>query len=130
MLIQNTPIPLQAAGVPLIAFMPAEDGSSITQITINAYGTDGSSLLKVENNEWRVESDLFDFEWVGQRFFFRERSMPVLVLRLEPPHFIAIELFKTKIRGMLLDVNEERLVIGGAKFRDCIASGCHIGFSL
>lgn len=129
-LIKQTPIPIQLGGKPLISFFPPEDGSEITQLSFFASDSSGENLLEVINNEWKIQAGVWDFEWVGKRFQFKDSSgQPALVLRLEPPDFIAVEIFRSCHNGVPLEITEEAVRYGGITLIDNICSGCQVGLS-
>jgi hypothetical protein len=130
-LVKNTPIPIQVRGENLIEFGAPENGSNITQISANLSDASGENILKISANEWKVLSGNWDFKCIGNRYLFLDKfNDPNLILRMEPPHFIAIELFRTSTNGTPIHITEEKMMIGSNTFRGGMISGCHIGISI
>ena len=53
----------------------------------------------------------------------------MLILRMEAPDYIAIELIFTCINGMPIYITEDKVVLGGMDFNNCVASDCGVGFA-
>lgn len=130
-LVENTPIPIEVFGNPLIRFDPAEDGSEVARISVNISDAFGESCLEVKENEWRVLSGAWDFEWRGTRYIFRDsQGVIFLSLDLRPSDStIIVETLKTSVNGVPIHITENSMEFGGARFSGCVANGCQVGFA-
>jgi hypothetical protein len=130
-LITGTPIPIQIFGESLLRFDPPEDGSSVTRISASLRDATGSQFLKIVENEWQVIDGNWDFELVGKRYKFKDAfGSPMLVLRMEAPNFIAIELLKTSVNGTPIHITEDEMLIGTNRFKGMAVSDCAVGFAI
>lgn len=131
LLTQETEIPIQIRGKPLIQFMPPEDGSDVSRINAKITSEDGESILRIAENEWIVETGVWDYEWVGQRMTIRDAQKRVsLQLTLSPPKLIALDRLRYKEPGLDLTVTETEITVNGSTLRDCMAIGCRVGLGL
>ena len=130
-LIQGTPIPIQVGGENLLQFDPPEEGSNIALISASLRDSTGSQFLRIVKNEWQVVNGKWDFQFIGKRYIFKDAlSAPMLIMRMEAPNFIAIELLKTSINGMPIHITEEKMMIGTNTFVGNGISNCRVGFSI
>jgi hypothetical protein len=129
--VTGTPIPLQVKGESLIEFQEPELGSNIARISAKLSDASGESILQIVENEWKVLTGNWDFKCQGNRYIFLDAfQSPSLVLRMEPPHHIAIELLRTSVHGIPIHVTEERMMIGSNTFSGGSMSNCRVGFSI
>jgi hypothetical protein len=128
-LVQGTPIPIKVRGESLLQFDPPEEGSQISRISASLRDSAGAQILKIVGNEWQVINGNWDFEFVGKRYIFKDAfRVPMLILRMEPPNFIAIELLKSSVHGIPVHITEEEMTIGQVVLSGCVASHCRVGF--
>jgi hypothetical protein len=127
-LVSGTPIPIQMYGENIINFEPPEIGSMVTRISASLRDADGSNFLSIVQNEWRVMSGNWDFQCIGNRYIFKDKSgATMLSLRMEPPTYIAIEILRTSVNGTPVHITEDRMMIGTNTFRNCNFSAGGIG---
>jgi hypothetical protein len=127
----GTKIPIQVRGESLLQFDAPEEGSNVTRISASLRDSTGSQFLRIVGNEWQVVNGNWDFQMVGKRYIFKDlRGAPMLILRMEAPDFIAIELLRTSVNGMPIHVTEEKMMIGGTTLIDNISMGSLVGFSV
>jgi hypothetical protein len=130
-LIEGTPVPLRIKDEPVVEFLPPEEGSTVTVVNAHLQSADGTSLLRIENNEWIVETGAWDFEWVGQRISIRDSEGEALRLFVAPPSYIGIDRFRSRVGLWPIDITETefrlgpKLVVGG-EIRNC-ATGVQVG---
>ncbi len=130
MLIQNTPIPIQIAGMPIIAFEEPEPDSDVAIISAFITSDDGSHVLTIARNEWIVTSGVWDYEWVGQRMTIRDSLGSIaLQITVQPPKLIQIDRLRFRRQGYDVLVTGAELRVNGMTFRDCVASNSRIGMS-
>ncbi|WP_156135576.1 hypothetical protein [Novosphingobium malaysiense] len=129
-LVQGTPIPIQVRGTNIIEFEPPEEGSNLARISAKLQDASGNNILSIDKNEWRVLSGSWDFKCVGNRYIFLDKfNAPSLILKMNPPNWIAIELLLTSIDGIPVKVTEEKLMIGSSTFSGGLFSNCRVGFA-
>lgn len=130
-LISGTPIPIEVRGESVIRFQEPEEGSEITRISANLRDAAGNQFLKIVENEWQVMSGDWDFQCIGNRYIFNDRTgSPMLRLRMEPPEYIAIEILRTSVDGIPVHITEDSLMIGTNSFSGGIFSNCSVGISI
>jgi hypothetical protein len=130
-LTQGTPIPIQVRGENILQFDPPEDGSKVTRISASLRDSAGSQFLRIVENEWQVIIGNWDFQFIGNRYIFKDAfNAPMLILRMEPPNFIAIELLRTSVEGMPIHITEEKMMIGNNSFVGGGVSNCNVGFKI
>jgi hypothetical protein len=129
--IENTPIPVMVRGVPLIEFLPPERGSEISRINAYITGEDGRSSLRIVENEWIVDSGVWDYEWVGRRMTIRDNTgSTALQITVYPPELIEIDRLRFNRDGFNVVLTRTELQINGSRLIDCIISNCPIGIAL
>jgi hypothetical protein len=112
-LMQRTPIPIQVRGESLLQFDPPEVGSNVARISASLRDATGAQFLRVVENEWQVIDGNWDFQHIGKRYIFKDAfGTPMLVLRMEAPNCIAIELLRTSVDGMPIHITDEKITIG------------------
>jgi hypothetical protein len=127
----NTPIPVSVRGEPLIEFLPPEEGSNITRINARITSAHGEDLLKIVENEWIVETGVWDYEWVGQRMTIRDSNGQVsLQITVFPPHSILVDRLKFRHFGYDVDLSETGLRINGMIFNNIVVEDCGGGIAL
>jgi hypothetical protein len=130
-LIQGTPIPIQVKGESLLQFDAPETGSNVTRISASLRDSTGSQFLKITENEWQVIGGSWDFQFIGNRYIFKDAfGTPMLIMRMEAPDFIAIELLRTSIDGTPIQITEQDMSIGGSVLSGCLMSNCGVGISI
>lgn len=130
-LIVGTPIPIRIQGENLLQFDPPELGANVTRISASLRDESGSQYLKIVNNEWRVVGGKWDFQNIGNKYIFKDSvGSPMLILRMEAPELIAIELLKTSIQGTPIHVTEHNMLIGSNSITGCQKFGGKIGIDL
>lgn len=130
-LVTNTPIPIMVDGIPLIEFSAPEEGSSVARISATITNDDGSSILRIVDNEWFVESGVWDYEWVGQRMTIRDQAGAVaLQIAIFPPKLISIDRLRFKKKGFDVLVTQTFVRVNGSTFTDCVVSGSRVGLAL
>jgi hypothetical protein len=130
-LIENTPVPLEIDGVPLIKFAEPEEGSKVARIFATITSENGEHLLSIEDNEWIVRSGVWDYEWVGQRMTIRDDSGAVsLQIVVYPPKLIEIDRLRFKRGGFDVIVTRTELRVNGGTFVNCVSSDCPVGMAL
>ena len=131
MLVENTPIPVMVRGIPMIEFMAPESGSQMARINANITSEDGSSGLRIVDNEWIVDTGVWDYEWVGQRMTIRDDKGNVsLQIAIFPPELIRIDKLRYRRSGVDVTITQTEIVANGVCFSNCLASNCYIGISL
>jgi len=131
LLVENTPIPMLVQGVPLIEFLPPEDGSKIARINATITSDDGKNLLRIVENEWIVESGVWDYEWVGQRMTIRDSVGSVsLQISVHPPKFISVDKVRFRSSGYDVVMTPTEITVNGNTFIGNVASNCRVGISL
>ena len=112
-------------------FLPPEDGSRVARINAYITSADGGSLLRIHENEWIVETGVWDYEWVGQRMTIRDGAgQPSLQITVYPPKLIEIDYLRFKRDGYDVIVTRTEMHVNGNRFVDCIASNCSVGMAL
>lgn len=130
-LVTGTQVPIQLKGENLIQFERPEEGSNVARISACLRDASGDNFLKIIQNEWQVLTGSWDFKLVGNRYIFNDKSgIPMLILRMEPPHFIAIEILRTSVDGMPIHITEDTMLIGTTSISGGIFSNCMIGMSI
>ncbi|HVG01277.1 MAG TPA: hypothetical protein VM842_00220 [Nitrospira sp.] len=131
LLVHATPIPLMVGGVAVIEFLVPEADSHIARINAVITNDDGSNLLRIVENEWIVESGVWDYEWVGQRMTIRDNSGTVaLQITIHPPKFISIDKLRFKTGNYDVVITQTEMKVNGNTFVDCIANNCRVGMAL
>jgi hypothetical protein len=131
LLVRNTPIPIMVDNEPIIEFMPPEPGSHVARINATLTNADGGQLLRIVDNEWRVESGVWDYEWVGQRMTIRDGSASIaLQMTIFPPKYISIDRLTFSKGRANVRITETELKINGSTLVDNIASNNHVGLTL
>ncbi|EIZ77368.1 hypothetical protein WSK_4062 [Novosphingobium sp. Rr 2-17] len=129
-IIQGTPIPIEIGGEQLLKFDLPESGSNVTRISATLRDPTGSQILKIVENEWQVIGASWDFQLIGNRYIFKDSSAkPILIMRMEAPKFIAIELLRTSVNGTQVQITEQNMKIGGLTLSDVVMSNCGVGIS-
>ena len=131
LLIEGTPVPLRLKDVPIVEFLPPEEGSTVTVVNAHLQSADDNSLLLIDNNEWIVESGAWDFEWVGQRISIRDSQGEALRLFVAPPNYIGIDRFRSRVGPWDIQITETEFRLGpklviGSQIRNC-ATGVQVG---
>lgn len=130
-LIYDTPIPVAVNDDPLIAFLPPEEGSSVTRINARISSEDGSNLLRIEENEWIVETGVWDYEWVGHRMTIKDYTgQTSLQLGVYPPTLIEVQRLRFNGSGKDVIITETEITVGKNILVDCVVSGCVIGLAI
>lgn len=130
-IIQGTPVPIEVGGERLLQFDPPEEGSNIARISASLRDPSGSQFLKVVENEWQVIGGDWDFQFIGSRYIFKNSIQePMLVMRMEAPNFIAIELLRTSVGGTSIIITEHEMKIGGCTLKGGLTSNCAVGISI
>lgn len=131
LLVENTPVPLAIHGEPVIAFLAPEEGSKVARISARITSDDGSNLLLIDDNEWIVESGVWDYEWIGQRLTIRgDSGAAALQIIVHPPKLIEIDRLRFKRQGVDVLVTRTEMKVNGSLFVDCVASNSPIGFAV
>jgi hypothetical protein len=128
-LVHGTPIPIRIRGENLLQFDKPEAESNIARISASLRDPMGDQFLKIVENEWQVINGNWDFQFIAKRCIFKDRKgVPILVLRMEAPHFIVIEMLRASVKGMQVHITEEKMTIGGVTFSGGIVSGSGVGY--
>jgi trigger factor len=129
--IHNTPIPVMVHGTSLIEFLPPEPGSDISRINASITSDNGQRSLTIVENEWIVQTGVWDYEWVGQRMTIRDEAHTiVLQITVHPPKLIEIDRLRFNRDGFDVTATRTQLRINGLTLFDCIVSNCRVGFDL
>lgn len=124
-------IPVRYKELPILSFLPPEEGSRVTRITAELRGSDGESLLRIVDNEWIVQDGAWDYEWVGRRLTIRDASKRrALQIRLDPPKLLAFEYLRTRICGVEIAANPSEVRIGRNLLGEMIIRGFPVGLQI
>lgn len=130
-IITGTPIPIRFGNEPVIKFDAPEEGSNVTRISANLRDASGKHFLRIIDNEWQVVDGSWDFQFIGSRYIFKGANRePMLILRMNAPDMIAIELLNTSINGTPLVITEEHVRIGTSIMTDCVSSDSYVGMQI
>lgn len=130
-LVTNTPIPLMVSGIPIIEFSEPEEGSSVARISAMITNEDGSSVLKIEDNEWIVQSGVWDYEWVGQRMTIRDQWGNIsLQIAIFPPKLISIDRLRFRTSNFDVIITQTFIRVNGSTFTNCVMSSSRVGLAL
>jgi hypothetical protein len=132
----NCPTPIAISEHPLFSIKPSEDPDS--PFRFSGYFTDskGNRSLKIIDNEWQASTSAWDVEIQGPTITIRERHRFIhLILRVNPPSEIIVEMLKMSLAGYTFEANGDFLHVGLpdgkiAKFTSCIMDYCDVGLRL
>ncbi len=84
-----------------------------TPYRINAHfkNRGGTTLFKIENNEWQAPSDSWDVQTVGRSITIRKQAREIVLdIRIDPPHGLHIERLTCDHRGWSIHADTNRAV--------------------
>jgi len=135
-LVTSCQIPIMYKDVPLISITePEVDGAPYI---LNAKFFDSKGLLSLEivNNEWLVNSSVWDFELKGQTMVIREKGKKiVLKLKYLPCSGIIIEKLDMNLGDARIVCDKEKLELFKNEklvgvFMECCFSGSRVGIKI
>jgi len=125
---QGVPVPFQIDDVPILSFSAPEPGSSVTRVNAALSDPSGETMLRIVDNEWLVQSGVWDFEWVGSRMsIFDAEKSEALRLVIFAPHQIQIDKLMSKHDKILIKIDGADLCIDYATVIACPVQEFSIG---
>lgn len=129
-------IPIEVNGIPVFQIEQPEISGAPFRLTANFTDMTGQPLLVICQNEWSARSTVWDAEFVGGRITIRDKEdSQRLILKVEPPHGIAVEQLHMQVGGHLFigDTDTLRVIFPGGGVCDFTNSGmdgARVGISL
>ncbi|GEO42307.1 hypothetical protein SAE02_64550 [Skermanella aerolata] len=112
-------------GVPLIAAKAPEIGSGVWRLDGNICNSDGSSIVKINNNEFHLQGHAqFDFQQIQNRLTVRdEKSIIVFEMEFQSPNYVRIKHMVSRSRNVVIVAHDDDLTIwredGPVSFTAC-----------
>lgn len=98
--------------IPVLSVIAPEENGAPYRISGRFCNDQGSVVLQIEENNWRVCKDSWDVEWAGSKVTVRNGLGDIaLVLRSVPPGKIFVEKINMTVNGWTLQGDERNLNI-------------------
>lgn len=124
----EVPIPFQIDDVQILSFSPPEAGSSVTRVNALLSDSNGDTMLRIVDNEWIVQSGVWDFEWIGSRMsIYNSEKTESLRLAILAPHQIQVDRLIAKYKDVSINIDDTRITINYASIIACPIVGFPIG---
>lgn len=126
----NVIVPLHFNGIDIVSFHAPEQGSEVIQVSAILNDESGVNSLTIDNNEWRVNSGVWDFENKGNRYMFRDDTgKSYLCISFNPPVGFNIENMSTVIDGKQVKVDSDGVSFDGLHLSRCSSCNSYYGIS-
>lgn len=116
---------IRVAGVNVLSVQPPEEPGS--PMLLSGYFSDstGATTLKIENNVFSAGEDNWDVEIKGAMIkILRGPGDPALILRVQPPHGLTVEIIDMEIDGCRLQGNSETLRVWDGEMLMATLTNC------
>ncbi|MEB0140322.1 MULTISPECIES: hypothetical protein [unclassified Undibacterium] len=124
-------------GCPILTVTPPADAGQPVRLSGQFTDSKGRLTLKIQDNEFSVGSTNWDVDCIGPRITIRRGLGDIsLVLKMNPPNELIIEILEMQSHGVFFRGNSDILEIsrdGGRSWNSwsgCSISNCQVGISI